>query len=245
MIAIAQRTLPGAPPPHAHTQALDDEKRVLRERFLAAKAAAEGVSAARDATAHLKAAIENHRVQRSVGAMLRAGEIIELDADDNAAGADDAERILEGQLAEARGAYAASFSALRGLKADIEGRQAALESGRLQLQATFEAWYAEAAAAVMGREWRGDGRRQTGDEDVVGTPASIDGGAVQLAPPPLPLVPVAMPLPLPLPLPRTGVAEVDDDIAAFYAARDTLRRRQQAAAAQQQQQQQQQQQVSS
>ena len=246
---------------------MEENKRVLRDKLLAAKSAAEELSVARSDTAQLKGAIESHRLHRSVEA-LSAGRMppprpLTRDGavDEDPEEADETERQLTVQLDGARNGYSRKLSALRVLKSDIERIQLELESDRRRLQQEFEEWYTEATA-----ECEGDCSSSNSSDDrmkQVAPPEADHKGVNLISLQALPAAAAAASATWqenrpgetmndsavnrkaaavssvqqqqqyqpPGTEPRTGVAEVDEDIAAFYAARNALRRRQAAASA--------------
>jgi len=159
-------------------QAIESNKRVLKDKYEQAKALAERVNQARAETNRLKAEIERKRVERAM-AHIVDGKTASDEADGAAAAGSgsasfagdskeeaDAEAELKSGMDVQKDEYKRSFAALRDLKAEIEHVQRLLETSRLKMQADFESWFSnsllrveQAATASRGGSGGGVGSR--------------------------------------------------------------------------------------
>lgn len=138
-----------------------EHKAVLRARYEEARALGSQVSAAKQGISDLKAAMERRRLGRSMAALLRQqqGGEDEDEAERQREAAE--EERAKAQIEQEKAAYRTAYEQLKGVKADIDGVQAALERSRVRLQADFQAWYAAMAAGAAGS---------------LGAPAAAGGG---------------------------------------------------------------------
>ena len=215
---------------YAANATAEENKHVLKEKYALAKAMGERVNAARGRIEYHKKSIEAIRRER---AMEREG----LVGDDGAAargddGGDDAaereesdeEREHKAAIEAEKATYKESFAALRELKKEIEHIQRLLEKGRAKLQADFDQWYdavlrlgqARRPRAARGRRRRPPRRARARPgaraeaKHGAGDGAGGDAKRAGLL---------------------TGNKDADDDIRAFFKAKDELLRRQQQQAA--------------
>lgn len=224
-------------------QAIEDNKRVLKDKFERAKQLAEQVNATRSTINYLKTTIEQIRRERAMEGLRGdegGGAGGEGGGSDGAAGESEAEeqRLMDGMERE-KGVYKRSFQELRELKAAIEHIQKLLEKSRHKLQDDFDEWY----QACLNTEAR-IGPRAGPSQEASQAPSPVNGGwgtgeqSQQQATPPLQHEPQpsnarwhgASPQPAHARSPGvalTGNKEADADIMAFNRAREELLRRQQ------------------
>lgn len=159
----------------SRSQAIEDNKRVLREKFERAKQLAEQVNTTRSTINYLKTTIEQIRRERameglrgdehSAGSAQCAGdggnpeEPTESEAEE--------QRLMDGMERE-KGLYKRSFQELRELKAAIEHIQKLLEKSRHKLQEDFDEWY----AACLNTEARLGPRSGDSQHGILNRPAS-------------------------------------------------------------------------
>jgi kinesin family protein 6/9 len=214
--------------PPRRRAALEEDTRLLKGKFREAKALGERVQKARHSVTCLR---------KVAGQLRRWKDEEEIGEEggraDNALVAEEEAKVLQ-ELEQEKKAYHVSYEALRDLKGEIEGVQRAVDAHRVRLQAAFDPWYAEArAAAEAGKglagaeagattaEGKGEGEvvvTCTGEETGGGEKDGMEEGRMQLlsAPPPRkPLCPLSAPLPM-------APDAVEDDIAAFYRAKEEL-----------------------
>lgn len=122
--------------------AIDENKRVLKEKYDRAKALAETVNKCRDETNRLKGEIEKRRVERAMATIVEGGDGAAAASSATASADDPTELALRSSMDAQKAAYKTSFQELRDLKSEIEHIQKLLESGQQKLQADFESWYA-------------------------------------------------------------------------------------------------------
>ena len=198
------------------SQACNANKRELREGYASAKACAERVNASRDAAVRAKAAIERLRLSH-VLAGVASGAAGNADAAAVAAAADaEAEAPLKSALDAHKCAYRSAFTELSEIKTRVEHIQALTEAGIACIRRDGEAWFAR-ELALESKEV----------VDVFHAPL----------PQPEPLLPTlqqtraAAYMPQPSMAGRTALGAAEDDIRAFYKAREELSRRRAAATA--------------
>ena len=131
---------------HSGTSAIDENKRILRTKYVAAKATGENVNRARSNINRIKQRIEQLRASR----LLRRRGVAEGKDDESKGeeGKDDeaGEMEMKRAIEHEKHVYKQSFQHLRQLKAEIERIQSTLEKCRLKMQCEFEAWHAELLA---------------------------------------------------------------------------------------------------
>jgi kinesin family protein 6/9 len=128
---------------HPSAPAAADNKALLRARYDEAKAVAERVNGARAVITAGKAALEKARMERALSSLSAGGG-----GGGGGAAGEQGDAPLRTELEAQKTAYKVGFETLRGLKAEIEGIQRALEASRLRVQAEFEDWFAAAGGAA-------------------------------------------------------------------------------------------------
>ena len=112
---------------------LEDNKRVLKEKYTEAKACGEKVNATRKAIAYLKQSIEAIRRERAIEGVVNEDDLQKADPEE--------QRKIDA-IAQEKDVYKTNFESLRRLKTEIEHVQRMLESGRKKLQKEYDEWYA-------------------------------------------------------------------------------------------------------
>ena len=113
--------------------ALEDNKRVLKEKYTEAKACGEKVNATRKAIAYLKQSIEAIRRERAIEGVVNEDDLQKADPEE--------QRKIDA-IAQEKDVYKTNFESLRRLKTEIEHVQRMLKSGRKKLQKEYDEWYA-------------------------------------------------------------------------------------------------------
>ncbi|CAG9461013.1 unnamed protein product [Pedinophyceae sp. YPF-701] len=126
------------------SQAIEDNKMLLKEKYDAAKALGHRVNAAKGRINELKGAIERERMRQSAAAL--------SDPDAPAPEESEAEARLRHEIETEKAAYREAFEGLKAYKHEIEHIQMLLEKSRRNLQKDFEQWL-----AVMVRQTGGAG----------------------------------------------------------------------------------------
>ena len=226
---------------HPRNAAVEENKGVLRDKFSAAKRVGATVNAARAAIAELKKAVEVRRRQRAAGRVsaeerkaaeggCSAEEEKEGAAEEEEAEVDEEEQSLLRQLEERKAEYKRTFQKLREHKKEIDHVQAMLEKSRKRMQKEFEEWYAKAMASepemTEGHPAQPSAAWGTPPASAEGTPSA---GCIA------PVVAEAKPSIVeagatPDGVVLTGNKDVDDDILAFYQAKQDLMKRRAAQA---------------
>ena len=117
---------------------LEDNKRVLKEKYTEAKACGEKVNATRKAIAYLKQSIEAIRRERAIEGVVNEDDLQKADPEE--------QRKIDA-IAQEKEVYKQNFESLRRLKTEIEHVQRMLESGRKKLQKEYDEWYAHVPRA--------------------------------------------------------------------------------------------------
>ncbi|KAJ1461060.1 P-loop containing nucleoside triphosphate hydrolase protein [Pelagophyceae sp. CCMP2097] len=187
--------------------AMEANKVLLKERFLAAKALGAQVNSSRNAISYLKKTIEQLRRERAVD------DVVASPGSPVAAPPPPADEEKHRLAIEVeKDAYKASFDKLRGLKSEIEGIQKMLEAGRTRLQADFGAWYDQVLRTPPQPAADGDDARRAW-----ATPPGFDASHAE------PKAPGARARGAgDRGTPTTGNADADDDVRAFYKAKEEL-----------------------
>lgn len=219
--------------PPERRAALEEDTRLLKEKYREAKALGERVQKARNSVTCL----------RKVAGQLRRWKDEKEEGEDggrahSALVAEEEAKVLQ-ELEQEKRVYQTSYQTLRDLKGDIEGVQRAVEGHRARLQTTFEPWFAKARKAAGGAVTAGTGKEDaygeaivtcTGEEKDGDEEYERDEGQTQLlsAQPPLKssLTQPFKDPPQPVTSPPTHLLiapdVVEDDIAAFYRAKEEL-----------------------
>jgi hypothetical protein len=163
-------------------QTIDSNKRVLKEKYDAAKALAERVNRAREETNRLKTEIERRRVERAMASIVEgktgdeAADGVGAGAVGAGGGADAVEEDLKLSMDAQKTEYKAAFQSLRDMKTEIEHIQRLLEGNRVKMQADFESWYANSVRRVEEAAAAGGG----GAAAVTGSSGAAAGGGASL-----------------------------------------------------------------
>ena len=214
---------------YPHHQAIEENKALLRTRYNSAKKMGKLVNDARTSINSLKARIEQVRVERAM---------VEGSGGKSAGEDGAAEEGLQQQMQSHKSSYKENFSHLRDLKAEVERIQSRLQKQRVRMQKEFETWY-----GTMLRNSAADAARQPEPRQ---TNFRNQRQEVQHSTPPLRAAEAwHRPLPAPEPHPGadaapggeggggavasaqflTGDENVDQDILAFFKAKEELMRR--------------------
>mmetsp|Transcript_14140 Transcript_14140/g.47146 ORF Transcript_14140/g.47146 Transcript_14140/m.47146 type:complete len:765 (+) Transcript_14140:51-2345(+) len=182
-------------------QAIEENKKQLKEKYDAAKALGEAVNAVRSRINALKGQIDSVRRSRAAADLSGSG-------DDG--GACEEESQLRAKVEAEKRSYKSGFARLKELKAEIEHLQLLLEQSRRRMQQDFEGWWVgqqpQTSEAPATPRAPGGASPHPLEQDAA--LANGDGGSSRGAGgggPPL-----------------TGNAEVDAEIVAFYQAREGL-----------------------
>ncbi|EGB08833.1 hypothetical protein AURANDRAFT_63797 [Aureococcus anophagefferens] len=177
--------------------AIEDNKAVLKAKYGEAKMYGERVNSSRKSIAYLKQTIEQLRRERAM-------EGVSGDDDDGEPPPPTAEEEKKKEAIEVeKRVYKESFEKLRGLKGEIEHIQRMLETGRARLQSDFDKWYDHVLRIPINSP-RYD-HEEPSPEPARSAWATPPLNASQPKPPKL-----------------TGNEDADDDIRAFYAAKEEL-----------------------
>lgn len=200
------------------TGATEDNKAILREKYTEAKTLGEAVNKARGKINYLKNTIEQLRREKAIEGLLEKEE-----KEGSEVPVDPEEEALKAQIDEEKQVYKDSFTALKSLKAEIEHIQMLLQKTSKKMQADFDTWYAVALETeeTETKESLPQPKRAWGTPDT----SSRQRGAV-------PDVRVSEEKPEPSTFtngvkfpPLTGNKEADEDIIAFYKAKEELLKR--------------------
>ena len=208
------------------SEAIEDNKLVLKDKFQEAKALGQIVTESKKRIAAFKALIEKRRVERAVqgiGAAPPDGEVGEAEGE---GGADPEEQRIKGDIDREKGKYKKGFERLRELKREIEHVQRILEKSRKKLQTDFEQWLSVMVRQQQQHQHASPGGAARGAAGVVGarlSPAAGRKAAVASAATRLDfdfdVDPAVLEKAKPL---LTGNPEADRDILKFYQARHKL-----------------------
>ncbi|XP_018118191.1 kinesin-like protein KIF6 isoform X2 [Xenopus laevis] len=179
---------------------IEDNKRLLKQRFTEAKSLGEAVNKVRTRINHLKGDVEQRRIQRAaLGVSSSSDEQNQYDP---------VEEELRDQMEEEKKRYKTLFSRLKNLKTEIEHLQLLLEKAKVKLQKDFEGWWAEEEAHLQAKQEVHKARMTTS------APPSPQVHDQSRAPPMSDT-----------PIPLTGDSQTDADIMAFVRARQNLLQR--------------------
>ncbi|XP_063774909.1 kinesin-like protein KIF6 isoform X2 [Pseudophryne corroboree] len=195
---------------------IEDNKALLRKRFAEAKSLGEEVNNVRNRINHLKAEVEQRRMQRAaLGVSSSPDELNKYDP---------AEEELRAEMEEDKKRYKAHFSRLKGLKTEIEHLQLLLEKSKVKLQKDFEEWWSEEAStlqnrpeAVMSSTSSSVFQRSRSVSDQGDSVISSNRSSLQR--------PASNQRAADTPIPLTGDSQTDADILAFVRARQNLLQR--------------------
>ncbi|XP_075451488.1 kinesin-like protein KIF6 isoform X4 [Ascaphus truei] len=120
---------------------IEDNKKLLKQRYAEAKSLGEEVNKVRNRINQLKGDVEQRRMQvAALGVSSPSDDLNKYDA---------AEEELRAHMEEEKKCYKTLFSRLKGLKTEIEHLQLLLEKARVRLQKDFEAWWSEEATNLQ------------------------------------------------------------------------------------------------
>jgi hypothetical protein len=213
---------------HPDHDSIQSNRRRLKELSGHAKALGGEVNQARTTINGLKAAIQKARLQTGVAGLVDGGRGEDLMSPEEA----EYRQQLEGEKSQ----YKSKIAGLKSFKQEIEHLQHLLEMAKVKLHRDFEEWCVDQA----GRS--GAGTAQAGHHEEFPPHASAAEQRVQKAWGTPPLSPIGKPpyphtaaaaaptfAQEPPPVPAAGAvigtAPVDDDIEAFFKAREAMRNR--------------------
>ncbi|XP_031757339.1 kinesin-like protein KIF6 isoform X1 [Xenopus tropicalis] len=179
---------------------IEDNKRLLKQRFAEAKSLGEEVNKVRSRINQMKGDVEQRRIQRAaLGIFSSSDEQNQYDP---------VEEELREQMEEEKKRYKGLFSRLKNLKTEIEHLQLLLEKAKVKLQKDFEGWWVEEAAHLQAKQ-------------------EVHKARMATSAPPSPQVHEQSRAPrmLDTPIPLTGDSQTDADILAFVRARQNLLQR--------------------
>ncbi|CBN76877.1 conserved unknown protein [Ectocarpus siliculosus] len=143
---------------HSGRVALEENKKLLGEKYARAKAMGERVNQARSTIQYLKNTIEQVRRERALDGLMEEGSVGGSKGDDEDRNSrpqvglgeeeDEEETKCKAAIEVEKRVYKGSFQELRELKSEIEHIQRLLEKGRSKMQADFQAWYEPLACSV-------------------------------------------------------------------------------------------------
>ncbi len=124
---------------YAHNRAIEENKSLLRTRYNDAKKMGRLVNEARSAINGIKSRIEQLRVEQ---AMVGGNPDASTEGKSGPTGADAAlESQLQREMQTYKSRYKENFSQLRDLKGEVERIQSRLQKQRVRMQKEFETWY--------------------------------------------------------------------------------------------------------
>ncbi|XP_075060521.1 kinesin-like protein KIF6 isoform X2 [Mixophyes fleayi] len=193
---------------------IEDNKVLLKQRFAEAKSLGEEVNNVRNRINHLKAEVEQQRMQRAaLGVSSSPDELNKYDP---------AEEELRADMEEEKKRYKTHFSRLKGLKTEIEHLQLLLEKAKVRLQKDFEEWWSEEALTLQNSpaETKSDSSSsvQQPSHSVYNHVDSVTGSNRSSLQHPTSRASRTADTPIPL----TGDSQTDADILAFVRARQNL-----------------------
>ena len=121
---------------YPHNQAIEENKALLRRRYADAKSMGKLVNDARSSINMLKTRIEQVRVERAMVDGSAEGREGKTSGDDKRL-----EEELQKEMQSHKSTYKDNFSRLRELKAEVERIQSRLQKQRVRMQKEFETWY--------------------------------------------------------------------------------------------------------
>ncbi|XP_072783715.1 kinesin-like protein KIF6 isoform X2 [Taeniopygia guttata] len=121
---------------HADSITIEDNKKLLKQRFDEAKCLGEKLNEVRNKINHLKGKVIQRQIQRAAQAVSNPSEELTFDP---------VEENLRMQIEEEKKSYKTVYSRFKGLKVEIEHLQLLMEKVKMKLQKDFEIWWAEEA----------------------------------------------------------------------------------------------------
>ncbi|XP_077138136.1 kinesin-like protein KIF6 isoform X2 [Ranitomeya variabilis] len=195
---------------------IEDNKALLKQRFAEAKSLGKDMNDVRQRINHLKAAVEQRRMQQAAQGVSSSY--------DEADKMDPAEEELRDQMEAEKKRYKTLFHQLKSLKTEIEHLQLLLEKAKVRLQKEFEDWWCQETEDLQDRP----------ESDVRGSPPSLSQRPLSFpdnADPADSSLQRGLQRPTSshrasrgadTPIPLTGDSQVDADILAFVRARQNL-----------------------
>ncbi|CAN8203465.1 unnamed protein product, partial [Coccothraustes coccothraustes] len=121
---------------HADSITIEDNKKLLKQRFDEAKCLGEKLNEVRSKINHLKGKIIQRQIQRAALAVSNPSEELTFDP---------VEENLRMQIEEEKKSYKTVYSRFKGLKVEIEHLQLLMEKVKMKLQKDFDVWWSEEA----------------------------------------------------------------------------------------------------
>ncbi|NXA81567.1 KIF6 protein, partial [Thryothorus ludovicianus] len=125
---------------HADNITIEDNKKLLKQRFDEAKCLGEKLNEVRNKINHLKGKIIQRQIQRAALAVSNPSEELTFDP---------VEENLRMQIEEEKKSYKRVYSHFKGLKVEIEHLQLLMEKVKMKLQKDFEVWWSEEAKKIQ------------------------------------------------------------------------------------------------
>ncbi|XP_008947131.1 PREDICTED: kinesin-like protein KIF6 [Merops nubicus] len=122
---------------HADKITIEDNKQLLKQRFLEAKCLGEKLNGVRNKINHLKGEITQRRIQRAALGKTVSSPSVELNT------FDPVEEKLRMQIEEEKRSYKTMFNRLKVLKVEIEHLQLLMVKVKMKMQKDFEVWWSE------------------------------------------------------------------------------------------------------
>ena len=230
---------------YQHRDALEEDTRLLKARYGEAKRLGETVQRSRDSIACLRKVAEQLRRWKEEEEEQEEEQEEGEGGKDNALVAEEEAKVLR-ELEQEKEKYQSAYHQLKDLKGEVERIQQTLERHRARLRGEFEAWLAHATTAAAPKEEEEEQRQPEEEEEEEAGMTYIqedmgreeedqeeeeeeeEGVPVAAAPSSSPprkssLTATALQATAP-PLSNGGEVEgeVEDDIAAFYKAKEEL-----------------------
>ncbi|KAM9467074.1 kinesin-like protein KIF6 [Clarias gariepinus] len=198
---------------------IEDNKIILKQRFVEAKDLGEQVNQARSRVNELKKQLESRRMQMAAQGVME---------NQTNAGSDPVEEKLRNQIEEEKKCYKSTFERLKGLKTEIDHLQHLLQRSKIKLQKDFEDWWTQETARLQQNQCSEVTR--AGRSQGSSSPCSslhdhhIDtqAGAHQPTPPTRELRALSSAGLASTSIPLTGDQHTDADILAFIKARQNF-----------------------
>ncbi|NXK94898.1 KIF6 protein, partial [Formicarius rufipectus] len=120
---------------HADSITIEDNKRLLKQRFAEVKCLGEKLNEVRSKINRLKGEITQRHIQRAALAVSNPSEELNM--------IDPVEEKLRMQIEEEKKSYKTMFNRFKGLKVEIEHLQLLMEKVKMKMQKDFEVWWSE------------------------------------------------------------------------------------------------------
>ncbi|NWU93888.1 KIF6 protein, partial [Upupa epops] len=122
---------------HAYSVTIENNKRLLNQKFAEAKCLGEKLNALKNKISNLKRELTQRRTQRAALALCNPSEDLNT--------FDPVEEKLQTQIEELKTSYKTVFNCLKELKVEVEHLQLLTEKGEMKLQKDFQVWWSEEA----------------------------------------------------------------------------------------------------